>query len=178
MNPSCPSGFFLLGVVIKTHGVKGALRARLDVFNLADYTDSDQFFLWKPTYSAPKPFDILSMSPQSNNEVILCLTGVESIENANALVGTSICLPESHLAPLEGNQFYYHEVIGFLVVDESLGPIGTIRDVYEMPAQDLLAVFHLGKECLIPIHDAFIARVDRDAQTIFTTLPEGLIDTE
>ena len=85
-------------------------------------------------------------------------------------------MPLSLLPPLKGNKFYYHEIIGFSLVEKGRF-IGIISNVVE---QGLQALFEVdgsdGKVHLIPIHDDLIIKVDRDNKLISVQLPEGLLD--
>ena len=80
------------------------------------------------------------------------------------------------LPQLEGNQFYYHEIIGFKVQDIYFGEVGTITGVNDNTAQALFEIDHNGKEVLIPINDDFIKKVDRSTKTVTLDTPEGLIN--
>ncbi len=101
---------------------------------------------------------------------------VDTEEMANALIGSDLYLPLDLLPKLSGDQFYYHEVIGFKVNDLSHGPIGTITGVNELTAQALFEIDHEGTQLLIPIHDEIIKKVDRNNKVITIEAPEGLID--
>jgi 16S rRNA processing protein RimM len=79
------------------------------------------------------------------------------------------------LPPLEGNRFYYHEIIGFTAIDTQKGPIGTIENVNDQSSQVLLEVTSHGQDILIPLHDDFIVRLDRDAKEFLLELPEGIL---
>jgi len=85
-------------------------------------------------------------------------------------------LPLTVLPQLEGTQFYYHEIIGFEMIDTEFGSVGTITGVNDSTAQALFEVDHNGSEVLIPINDEFIEKLDRENKTITVTTPEGLID--
>ena len=97
-------------------------------------------------------------------------------EQAGALVGHELYLPLDLLPKLDGNRFYFHEVVGFRVVDSQHGDIGTIEQVIEYPAQPLFQVMKNGTEILIPVIDEVIDNVDRTNKTIYITAPNGLID--
>ena len=77
---------------------------------------------------------------------------------------------------LEGNQFYYHEIIGFKVVDQRLGDIGTIHSIIENTAQPLFEIFKGEKQILIPMIDDFIVEVNRSKKEITMNTPVGLVD--
>jgi 16S rRNA processing protein RimM len=80
------------------------------------------------------------------------------------------------LPQLEEGQYYFHELIGFDVLDETLGLIGPVQIIYDLETQDLLGVTHQGKEVLIPIQDGIILKVDKAAKKVYCQLPEGLLD--
>ena len=58
------------------------------------------------------------------NKANLKLADLNDMEGAEKLVGRFIYLPDELLPKLRGNKFYYHEVTGFKVHDESHGDIG------------------------------------------------------
>jgi 16S rRNA processing protein RimM len=79
---------------------------------------------------------------------------------------------------LDGNKFYYHEVIEFTLV-ENAKVLGTIQGVQD---QGLQALFELKKKdgsvALVPIHNDFIIKVVRSEKEIHVALPEGLLDLQ
>ncbi|WP_316929035.1 ribosome maturation factor RimM [Nitritalea halalkaliphila] len=80
------------------------------------------------------------------------------------------------LPPLEEDQYYYHDLVGFEVQDEQHGSIGTVDALYDLQTQNLLGVTYRGKEVLIPITDGILIRVDQRERKVYTRLPEGLLD--
>jgi len=80
------------------------------------------------------------------------------------------------LPKLTGNKFYFHEVIGFTVVDVSFGNVGTIVHINDKVAQPLFEIDSNGKEIFIPMIDDFIKKVDRKNKKIEVETPEGLIE--
>ncbi len=166
--------FFFLGKVVKTSGYKGSLVFFFDVDNIETYQDLEAVFI--ETGGELIPFAIQSLQYKSGKTFFALLEEVDSEEQAIALVGSSLYLPLSFLPKLEGNQFYYHEIIGFNVVDQGKGPIGTIESVIDQGKQDLFSIRFQGKEILVPVSDHIIVKVDRNSRTIFLHCPEGLID--
>ena len=80
------------------------------------------------------------------------------------------------LPKLEGNQFYFHEVIDFEVEDKRLGIVGKIVSINDTSAQPLFEVLHGDVEILIPMIDHFLVEIDRKNKKVKMDLPEGLIE--
>ena len=85
-------------------------------------------------------------------------------------------LPLSSLPELSGNKFYFHEVIGFTVMDLNFGEIGIVKQILEYPNQAVLQVLYKEKEVLIPASNDVIKSVDRKNKEIQVEAPDGLID--
>jgi len=81
-----------------------------------------------------------------------------------------------YLSKLNGNKFYYHEIIGFQAIDKQFGVIGLITGVNDYTSQHIFEIDHCGKEVLIPINDDIIQKVDRLNKVIYLITPEGLIN--
>ena len=92
------------------------------------------------------------------------------------LLKKEVYLPIDLLPKLEGNRFYYHEVIGFEVIDENFGPVGVISGINDTTAQALFEIDREGTEVLIPLNDDIIRSVDRNEKTVTVHTPPGLID--
>jgi 16S rRNA processing protein RimM len=80
------------------------------------------------------------------------------------------------LPDLEEDQFYYHEISGFKIIDKSKGELGLVEAVVENPGHDLIIMGYLSKEVLIPITDNIVLLVDRDNKTVQVDLPIGLLE--
>ena len=101
---------------------------------------------------------------------------LKTLEAANQLVGISAYLPLDLLPEKDGNDFYSHEVVDFLVIDEEKGELGKVQEIIEYPTQSLIQIVINGKEVLIPIHDDIIQDVNREEKKIYIKAPNGLID--
>lgn len=163
---------YQLGKITKPFGVKGQVVFFLDVDDPEAYAELDSAFVEIKGKLIPYFFEVQNINGNKAIVQFEDLTPEESL----ALVGHELYLPLELLPKLTGNQFYFHEIIGFKVVDKEKGEIGTIQSVIEYPAQPLFQIMHGEKEILIPIIDPVIERVDREQKTIFITAPNGLID--
>lgn len=163
---------FRLGKITKPFGFKGQVIFFLDVDCPEDYAELDSVFVEVKGSLVPYFIEDISINGNKATVTFEELTPQE----AQSLVGCDLYLPLDVLPKLDGNRFYYHEVIGWHVVDSEKGDIGTIASVIDYPAQALFQIMKNDKEILIPVIDQVINLVDRDKKTIFITAPNGLID--
>jgi 16S rRNA processing protein RimM len=163
---------YYLGRVTKPFGFKGEMVLFLDVDSPDDYATLDSVFV--EMKNGLVPYFIKSLRINGNKAVAMFedLTA----EQAAALAGHDMYLPLDLLPKLTGNQFYFHEVKGFRVVDDQYGDIGVIESIIEYPAQPLFQIMNGTTEILIPVIDQVIKEVDRDNNTIYILAPNGLID--
>lgn len=168
---------FELGYFTKTHGLKGQLVAQFDVDDAAAYDRLKTVYVaLAATPAQLVAYPVQRLSPQGGQRVLLKLGGIERIEEAEPLRGAKLWLPLTELPELADTQFYFHDVIGFQVIDEKDGPLGIVENFYELPQQDVLAMRHQGQEVLIPVVDALVSHADMEARQLFVNLPEGLLD--
>ena len=85
-------------------------------------------------------------------------------------------MPLELLPKLEGNKFYFHEIINFKLIDENFGLVGVVKGVNDTTAQALFEVDRDGIEILIPLNDDFIKKIDRTNKSITVNTPKGLIE--
>ncbi|MBQ6047463.1 MAG: 16S rRNA processing protein RimM [Bacteroidales bacterium] len=163
---------YYLGRITKPFGVKGEMVLFLDVDNPEEYEQLDLFFV--ETKNGLVPYFVKSLRLNGNKAVV----ALEDVGNDElpGLMGRDLYLPLDLLPKLTGNQFYFHEIKGFKVVDEQHGDIGQVASVIEYPAQPLFQIMNGDIEILVPVIDQVIKKVDRDAKTIYIAAPNGLID--
>ena len=172
-----PDETYQLGTIIKPHGLRGFVAADFDVDDPAAYQKLKTVYLALP--GAPAQLvahAVEKVQPQSGTRVLLKLRGIERIEEAEPLRNAALHLPLEALPALDDDQFYYHDVIGFAVIDEVLGTLGVVENFYELPQQDMLAMRYRGHEVLVPVVDEIVLRADLDARQVFVRLPDGLLD--
>jgi len=165
---------YYVGRIVRPYGRHGEVLVKLDTDEPELYEGLESVFL--EIKGQPVPFFVNDSRLHKSMLLRMDLEDVNSIEDAEALVGRELYLPLSTLPELTGNRFYYHEILGFEAVDEQLGSLGVIRNVNDMAAQPYFIILHpSGKEILVPIHDDFLIKVDRPAKKILLRTPEGLV---
>lgn len=163
---------FYLGKVTKPFGFKGELVLFFDVDSPEDYSQLDGVYIDINKRLVLYPIESIRVR---NNKATVRFSDLTP-EDALKLIGKDMYLPLELLPELEGNKFYYHEVIGFEVVDNERGDIGKIETVLDYPATPLFSIIFNGKEILMPIIDSVIVNVDRESKIIYINAPIGLID--
>lgn len=164
---------YLLGHISKLHGLNGELTAFLDVDFPEEYTELESVFVDINNKLVPFFVEYLEITPK---KIILKFEDSHSAEDAEKLIGKELYLPLASLPPLSGKAFYFHEIIGFTVIDAGFGEIGPVTEVYPGAQQDLIACDYQGKEVLIPVSDELIEKVDRENQRLYMQLPNGLVE--
>ncbi len=92
--------------------------------------------------------------------VILRLEGVDDREQAAALIGTEIGAMRSALPEPEDGHYYWLDLIGLKVVHRDGTELGTIKDMLETGANDVMVV-EGEQERLIPfVKDRIVISVD------------------
>jgi len=165
--------FFYLGVITKTFGYKGQVVVYLDTDEPEKYKTLEALFV-KGTDEI-LPYMIEEFIYKGANQAILKFADVDG-EEAKNLVKAALYLPISFLPPLTGNKFYFHEVIGFDVIDNTKGNIGKCVEFMEISRQPIMQIDYNGTEILIPAVDEIFESVNRENKTITINAPEGLID--
>ena len=124
---------FYLGKVVKTHGLKGEVTLKIDADDPSAYLEMKHFFLEINKVLTPFFVEKITMS---GDKFFIAVQDVKTIEAAQHLVGKQAYLPLEMLPKLSGKQFYFHEIVGFTVVDTEKGELGPEYH----PAEHLLAV--------------------------------------
>ena len=162
---------FELGRTLKPHGLKGEVAIKLDVDVPKHYASLDM--VWVERQGTLVPYSINSISIRPKTTVVQ-FDGVDDVDAAAALSGHRLLLPVAALPQLTGLQFYYHEVVGFALIDQRYGPLGDIATVMELPGNPLFKTALHGNDGFFPIKDETLVSVDRDTKTITVNMPEGL----
>ena len=166
--------FYYLGKITKLFGYKGELVFYFDVDDITEYRGLDAVFI--EVNGDLIPFIIEKFRLHQGSTAIVRIQDVVDLEDAKHLVNADLYLPLSTLPKLEGTKFYYHEIIGYTVVDADTGVVGVVQEVNDQTAQALLVIKEGYREVLFPIVDELIDKADRKEKRIYVRFPEGLLE--
>jgi len=109
--------------------------------------------------------------------VVLKFAGVDSISDAETLVGSEIQIPRSERAALGNDEFYVSDLIGCTVSDSSR-EIGRIKDVQFGSGEAPLLVIEGEKEYLVPFAAAYIEKIALEQKRLEMKLPAGMLELD
>jgi 16S rRNA processing protein RimM len=165
--------YFEIGYIFKPHGLKGAVSIVLDADEPARYKEMESVIV--KIGDSLVPFFISSLQI-SGNKGIMQLEEINYLEAAEELKSCKLMLPIELLPKLEEGRFYYHDVIGYRVTDEEIGPLGIIENIFSGGNQDLISMKYKSKEVLIPIADDIVLKAIHGQKEVIVRLPDGLLE--
>jgi 16S rRNA processing protein RimM len=165
---------FYLGKIVKKYSFKGEILAKLDTDEPEIYEHLDAIFL--DLRHNLVPFFVEFSQLHKSELLRIKFEEVDTESDADSILKCDMYLPLEVLPKLEGNKFYFHEVIGFTIEDKNYGKVGIIKSINDSTAQALFEIDRNGIEILIPMNDEFIIEVNRKTKTILVDTPEGLIN--
>ena len=86
---------------------------------------------------------------------------------AGELINKKIFLPLDQLPKLKGNRFYYHEIKGFIAIDQFEKKLVYSNQSTTLVPKHCFMIDNNGTEILIPVHDNFIIKLDRTDKNLF-----------
>ena len=165
---------FYLGKITKKYSFKGELIISLDTDEPEIYKNLKSVFI--NINGRLIPYFIEKSKSQKKSTLRVKFEDINSEEQALSIINKEVYLPLENLPELKGKKFYYHEIIGYNVVDTNHGNIGLIIKVEDKTSQSIFIIKNNGKEILIPVNDNIIQMINRKNKTIHITAPNGLID--
>jgi len=108
--------------------------------------------------------------------LVLKFAGVDSISEAEALIGSELQVPHSQRSQLQAGWNYVSDLVGCAVLDHGR-EIGRIEDVQFGAGEAPLLIVRCGDRTIdVPFAEAFLEGVDLEAKQVRMQLPEGLLD--
>jgi 16S rRNA processing protein RimM len=162
--------------VVKTQGRRGEVAAEI----LSDVPD--RFSVGMKLQALPREpghrreLEIEELWPHKGL-LVLKFAGVDSISEAEALVGCELQVPRSQRSQLDAGWSYVSDLVGCVVFDRER-EIGRIEDVqFGAGEAPLLMVRDAAAKLVeVPFAEAYLESVDIDHKQVRMKLPEGLLE--
>ncbi|MFZ0796555.1 MAG: ribosome maturation factor RimM [Terriglobales bacterium] len=169
-----------MAVVIKTQGRRGEVAVELHT-DVPDRFRQDMRLWALATDGQRREVAVEDLWPHKSF-LVLKLQGIETISDAEPLVGAELQLPRSERAELEPGRTYLSDLIGCTVFDGQR-KIGEIEDVqFGAGEAPLLVVRSKEQEQVaklpyeIPFAEAYLEKLDLERKQVRMKVPEGLLE--
>ncbi|MEG3641202.1 ribosome maturation factor RimM [Magnetococcus sp. PR-3] len=166
-----------IGHVMGAFGVRGEMRIRSLTDMPEDIFEYPVWWLFAPKQGSRKEMKLIS-GRQHSKGVIAKLEGVLSREAVQALYGAEIQIPRDQLPEWvdePGVDGLWADLMGCRVVERDGTELGTVHDIMETGANDVLVVRGGAEgEKLLPYIEEVVVEVDLDHKLIKVELMEGM----
>lgn len=158
---------------MKAHGARGEVK--LAPYNPATEVLRPGLPLVLEAAGGPRRVEVAAARPHKGG-FLLSLVGVETMTEAEQLVGARVRVNEADLPALPDGEFYWFQVVGLDAVTEGGMPLGRVTAIIETPAHDIYVVRDGDRERLVPAVEEVVQRVDLAAGRLVIRPIEGLFD--
>lgn len=166
------TGYLYWGRISRPHGFKGEVS--LIIENDIEFKKKTPEAVFLEKGAQLLPYFVQNVK-ESNKGLILGLEECISDVQAKTLNGFGVYVREIETKKSK-KTFSLKDLVGYEAIDKSLGSLGEVVSIMEMPMQQLLVFEINGKEVLVPAVEDFIVNIDNPSQKIHLELPEGLVD--
>jgi 16S rRNA processing protein RimM len=118
---------------------------------------------------------IISMCRPHAQGLLIQFRGVDSAEKAGEYRNQEVYVLTADRPRLPPGQYYHHELLGSLVLDEDRGALGKLTDILQTGANDVYVVRGpSGSELLLPAIRGVVLEIDSRRRLIRVRIPEGM----
>ncbi len=164
--------YFNLGAISKVFSFKGEIVAKFTVEVPHLFDNLKTIFIDEK--GSLVPYFVEKAEPQLNGFVRIKFKGVNTQEEAKKLLKCDLYLPDTLLPRLSEDEFYFHEIVGFMAFDEEGKEVGEVLEIYDLPNNPVAEIMIQGKEVLCPLN--LMIQLDKKNKKLHIEIPEGLVD--
>lgn len=174
VNPES-NDFITLARIVKTQGRRGEMAAEVH----SDVPDrfAPGMKLWALSGSkARRELEVEDLWPHKG-WLVFKFAGVDSISDAEELVGAELQVPLSQRAKLEPGWTFVSDLVGCTLFDHGR-EIGRVNDLqFGAGEAPLLVITNgAGKSFEVPFAEAYIEKADAGGREVRMNLPEGMLE--
>lgn len=163
-----------LGRVKGVHGLKGMVRVGLK--GRAAEFDPETFTALGEILLGGEPFQVIK-AVRGRGHILLRLKGIDSREQAEALVGREVQGEARRFPALPPGEYYCFQIVGLPVVHARDGAVlGRLEEIWPTGAHDVYVVRHGEREMLLPAVEGVIQEIDLKHGVLKVLPPEGLLE--
>jgi len=164
---------FAVGKVTGCFGIKGFVKVQPSTHSPGRLKKLRSVYLGRSAEDAIR-YEIEDVIFNSRG-ILIKFASLDDRTSAENIFGQFLFVGEDERAEPEKGSYFIHEIIGCEVWTQEERFVGTLEDVYRLPAQDLWAIRSGDKVYLIPAVKEFVLKVDIKKLRITVKLIEGLL---
>ncbi|MBW1690707.1 MAG: 16S rRNA processing protein RimM [Deltaproteobacteria bacterium] len=174
MNSTHRRDFVRIGYVIRPHGVTGLLR-------IVSYAQSRETFLRAGSVFIGKAGEEWKEYPvtsirEHGSLHLLKVSEVDSVEKAEELRGSEICIRKEVLTEKEEGEFFHFELLDLRVYLDTGQYLGVLKGIFQTGSNDVYVIEGQGKEYLIPAIYQVVKEVNLSEKRMVISPMKGLLD--
>ncbi len=159
-----------IGTIGGTHGVDGELKLRVLTDQPDHLPNLTRVFLGNS--DVPTRLEGVRFH---GDMALIKLEGINTPEQGKPLGGLQVRIAGEDARPLEADEYFLFQLIGLEARDENGAVVGTVTDLIETGAHDVLVITPTGgdrsSEILVPNHPEFVNRIAPEEGEIEIRLP-------
>jgi 16S rRNA processing protein RimM len=176
LTPGTSGEFITLARVKKTQGRRGEVAVEVHSDVPGRFAPGMKLFALPAGDEKCRELEVEDLWPHKE-WLVLKFHGVDSITDAEALVGSELQVPGSQRAELGAGGNYVSDSVGCTVLDQG-HEIGRIADVQfgagEAPL--LVVADEAGRKFDVPFAEAYLESVDVSRREVRMSLPKGILE--
>ena len=165
--------YLLVGKIAKPHGLKGEVKIYCFSGQPENFLEYKELTLCDVKGRLTDPIAV-SRSRVQGKTAVVQFAGITNRTAVENIEGYEVLLLKEHLPKTKPGEYYWHQYEGKQLVDKDGGCIGTVKELFNNGAQDILVVVTQNDEVLVPVIDDFILK--ETADTVVVDLPPGLLE--
>jgi 16S rRNA processing protein RimM len=157
------------------HGIRGEVRLFSFTADPAAVVDYGPF-----TTADGRTIAIAAMRP-AKDCFVARIDGINDRNAAERLRNTDLYVPRESLpATVDDGEFYHADLVGLAIVDRDGRPLGSVLDVHNFGAGDILEVKLDARRntVMLPFNATVVPAIDIDAGRLTVELPEGTMNDD
>jgi 16S rRNA processing protein RimM len=162
-----------IGFIKKPHGLQGEVFIQF-LPGMEDTLENLEY-AFVLTEGLPVPFFIEDVYFRGETNANIKFELINSQEKAKEFTGCKLFCENEHLI-VSHNDLSLSTLVGYTIIDHSLGQLGPVLQVDDFGGNVVLTVQYLDGEIMLPLNDDFVLSIDHDSHTLIMQCPEGLLD--
>jgi 16S rRNA processing protein RimM len=170
-------GKLYIGKIIKTKGLDGTLKINSSTdFAPKRYQQGNKIYLENMHTKEVTTLSVVSYYSDKGFDFVK-FAEINSLDEANALIGSSLFVNKDELPPLDNDEYYFDDLVACSIIDQNNQNIGKVVNVEDYNGRRSLRIALTNKkELLLPFNKVFVKDVNIASKSINVSLIDGMIE--